>query len=178
MTFSADSSTVYITLERSNEVAFIDLGTQKVSAVHPVGKAPVGIWLTPDGKHLLVGLLGEDHVVVMDAKSGKIIKRITTAKGTHNFAAMGDKRRLLVSNRVANSISIIDMNTLALLETFPVTGGPDDMEVTADGKELWVTSRWAQKVTVVDLETRKVKLQIPVGRSPHGIYLRNHAPRE
>ena len=52
------------------------------------------------------------------------------------------------------------------------------MEVTADGKELWVTSRWAQKVTVVDLETRKVKLQIPVGRSPHGIYLRNHAPRE
>ena len=110
MTFSADSSTVYITLERSNEVAFIDLGTQKVSAVHPVGKAPVGIWLTPDGKHLLVGLLGEDHVVVMDAKSGKIIKRITTAKGTHNFAAMGDKRRLLVSNRVANSISIIDMS--------------------------------------------------------------------
>jgi YVTN family beta-propeller protein len=83
-----------------------------------------------------------------------------------------------VSNRVANSVSIIDMNTLSLLETFAVPGGPDDMEVTADGKELWVTSRWAQKVTIVDLETRKVKQQIPVGRSPHGIYLRNHAPRE
>jgi YVTN family beta-propeller protein len=107
-----------------------------------------------------------------------VVRKIVTASGAHNFIPMGDKRRLLVTNRVANSISIIDMNTLSVLETFKVPGGPDDMEVTADGKELWVTSRWAQKVTVVDLETKKIKRQIRVGRSPHGIYLHNHAPRQ
>ena len=36
MAFSADSSIVYITLERSNEVAFIDLATHKVRSVHTV----------------------------------------------------------------------------------------------------------------------------------------------
>jgi YVTN family beta-propeller protein len=90
---------------------------------------------------------------------------------------MGDKRRLLVTNRVSNSVSIIDMNTLSVLETFAVPGGPDCMELTADGKELWVTSRWIKKVTVIDMDTRKIKTQIPVGRSPHGIYIHNHAPR-
>jgi YVTN family beta-propeller protein len=52
------------------------------------------------------------------------------------------------------------------------------MELTADGKELWVTSRWIQKVTVIDMETKKIKTQIPVGRSPHGIYIHAHAPRQ
>jgi YVTN family beta-propeller protein len=90
---------------------------------------------------------------------------------------MGDKRRILVTNRSANSVSIIDMDALKVLETFPVPGGPDCMEITADGKELWVTSRWIQKVTVIDMETKKVKTQIPVGRSPHGIFFNHHAPR-
>jgi YVTN family beta-propeller protein len=69
------------------------------------------------------------------------------------------------------------METLKVLETFPVPGGPDCMEITADGKELWVTSRWIQKVTVIDMDTKKVKAQIPVGRSPHGIFFSHHAPR-
>jgi YVTN family beta-propeller protein len=51
------------------------------------------------------------------------------------------------------------------------------MDITKDGRELWVTSRFAHKVHVVDLATRKVAQAIPVGRSPHGVYVPNHAPR-
>jgi YVTN family beta-propeller protein len=58
----------------------------------------------------------------------------------------------------------------------PVPGGPDCMELTADGKLLWVTSRFAKQVSVVDMAQRKVIRTIPVGRSPHGIYLHNRAP--
>jgi DNA-binding beta-propeller fold protein YncE len=49
------------------------------------------------------------------------------------------------------------------------------MEVTADGKLLWVTQRWIKQVAVVDLEQRRVVTSIPVGRSPHGIFLANSA---
>jgi YVTN family beta-propeller protein len=31
-------------------------------------------------------------------------------------------------------------------------------------------------VTVVDMTTRQIARTIPVGRSPHGIYLHNRAP--
>ena len=47
-----------------------------------------------------------------------------------------------------------------------------------DGKTLLISSRWARKVTVVDIETRKILRQIPVGRSPHGIYTLDHVGRQ
>ena len=62
-------------------------------------------------------------------------------------------------------------------ETFSVPGGPDCMEITKDGKQLWTTTRWIRMLTVVDLETKKILHQIPVGKSPHGLYFQSHAPR-
>ena len=50
------------------------------------------------------------------------------------------------------------------------------MELSADGRLLWVTARFAKQVAVVDMSTRTVVRTIPVGRSPHGIYLHNRAP--
>jgi YVTN family beta-propeller protein len=51
------------------------------------------------------------------------------------------------------------------------------MELTNDGKTLWVTLRWIKKVAVIDVASRKVIKMIPVGRSPHGVFFANSAPR-
>jgi YVTN family beta-propeller protein len=105
-----------------------------------------------------------------------MVKKIKTGIGAHNFRGQGDKRYVYVSNRVANTISVVDMTTLENVGTIKVPGGPDCMEVTADGKTMWATLRWSKKVAVIDLDTRSVTKVIPVGRSPHGIYLNNRAP--
>ena len=47
--------------------------------------------------------------------------------------------------------------------------------VRADGKELWATARFARKVQVIDLGSKTLKLSIPVGSSPHGVFFLNHA---
>jgi YVTN family beta-propeller protein len=52
------------------------------------------------------------------------------------------------------------------------------MEVTADGKLILLASRWARKLTVIDIATRKVIRQVPVGKSPHGVWTLDHAPRQ
>jgi DNA-binding beta-propeller fold protein YncE len=85
---------------------------------------------------------------------------------------------VLVSNRVSGTITFVDYQTLEVGDSIKVPGGPDCMEITADGKQAWVTQRWLQKVGVVDLEQKKIIAQIPVGRSPHGIYFRSHAARK
>jgi YVTN family beta-propeller protein len=59
----------------------------------------------------------------------------------------------------------------------PGPSGPDCMEVLADGKTLLVSSRWARKLSFIDIEARKVLRQVPVGRSPHGVWTLDHAPR-
>ena len=175
--FDAGSNYAFVTLQQSNEIMAIDLKTHKEAWKMKVGPTPAGIWMTPDDKHLLIGIMGADLVRVVDWRSKKWVSYIRTARGAHNFQALGDGKHVLVSNRVANSVSIIDQDKLALVETFPVPGGPDCMEVTRDGKELWVTSRFARKVHVIDLATKQIKQVINVGRSPHGVYFLNHAPR-
>ena len=64
-----------------------------------------------------------------------------------------------------------------MVAKYDVPGGPDDMEVRADGKELWTTARFASKVQVIDLTTGKLKVSIPVGNSPHGVFFLDHAAR-
>ena len=176
--FSADSSMAFVTLQDSNQLTALDLKTQTVKWTMKVGNMPAGVWVTPDDKYVLIGITGEDYVEVVDWRTQKTVKKIPTGKGAHNFIAMGDGRRILVSNRVANTVNIIDQTTLSVMDTIAVPGGPDCMELTADGKELWVTSRWAKKVTIIDMATKKIAKQIPVGKSPHGIYFLGHAARK
>jgi YVTN family beta-propeller protein len=174
------STTAYVTLQDSDELIAIDLATQTPKWTVPVGKTPADVFLTPDQKTLLIALTGDSYVEAYDVGNGpaKLVARIKTAAGAHAFRAQGDHRHLFVSNRTANSISRIDLQTLAVTDTFPVPGGPDCMDVLADGKTIVVGSRWAGKLTVIDAETQKIVTQVPVGRSPHGVWTLNHVTRQ
>jgi YVTN family beta-propeller protein len=79
---------------------------------------------------------------------------------------------------VGNTISQIDYTTLQVVAQFPAPSGPDCMEVSADGQFILVASRWAKKLTVIDIAARKVVRQIKVGKSPHGVWTLDHAPRQ
>jgi YVTN family beta-propeller protein len=175
--FNAESTLAFITQQGSDQVSAIDLNTQTIKWTIPVGKLPAGITMTPDNKYLMVGIMGSDYVEVIDWRTQKTVKRIKAGDGAHNFRSLGDKRHMFVSNRVSNSINIIDTVTLENVGQINVPGGPDCMELTNDGKTLWATLRWIKKVAVIDVATRKVVKMIPVGRSPHGVFFANAAPR-
>ena len=176
------STTVYASIQDSDEVIALDLATQALKWRVSTGSLPADIYGTPDDRFILVGMTGGDSVEVYDVSgpSGKVparIKVIQTGKGAHAFRAFGDKRHVLVSNRVADTISKIDLQTLEVVDKFDAPGGPDCMDVTAGGKQILVTSRWARKLTVIDVATRKVVRQVNVGRSPHGVWTLDHASR-
>jgi DNA-binding beta-propeller fold protein YncE len=173
------SSVLYSSLQDSDQLVAIDLATQKVRWTMPSGKMPADVFLSADDKLLFVGLTGDKVVEVYDVslQAPKLVKRIETGDGAHAFRSAGDKRHVYVSNRVANTISKIDTQALAVVDSYPAPGGPDCMELMADGKTLMVTSRWARKLTLIDLPSRKVVRQVPVGRSPHGVWTLDHAPR-
>ena len=176
------SATVFSTMQDSDELIAIDLASQTIKWRTKTGPIPADVFGTSDDKYLLVGLTGGDAVEVYDVsdKTGKPPKRVKVIKtglGAHAFRAQGDQRHVLVSNRVANTISRIDLQTLEVVDTFPAPGGPDCMDVSRDGKQILVTSRWARKLTVIDIASRKVVRQVSVGKSPHGVWTLDHAPR-
>ena len=173
------STTVYSTMQDSDELVAIDLATQQVKWRAKTGSLPADVFGTPDDKTLLVGLTGDEYVEVWDVSgpAPRAIKRIRTGQGAHAFRAAGDRRHVFVSNRVANTISKIDLQTLAVVDSYDAPGGPDCMDLIAGGKLLVVSSRWARKMTVIDTETRQVVRQVAVGKSPHGVWTLDHAAR-
>nr|WP_316644640.1 YncE family protein [uncultured Roseateles sp.] len=173
------STVLYVSIQDSDELMAIDLSTQTPRWKIKVGKMPADIYLTPDDKHILVALTGDKLVEIYDVTGAqpKLVKRLPTGNGAHSFRAWGDKRHVLVSNRAGNTISKIDLQSFAVVDQFPGPGGPDDMELLPDGKTLLVGSRWAGKLTMIDTQTRKVVKQVKVGKSPHGVWTLNHAPR-
>ncbi len=173
------STTVYASMQDSDELVAIDLATQGIKWRTRTGPMPADVYGTPDDKLLLVGLTGSHSVEVFDVsgKEPKSVRKIRTGDGAHAFRSAGDQRHVYLSNRVANTISKIDLQTLEVVATLPAPGGPDCMDVMAGGKTLLVTSRWARKLTVIDTEQKKVIRQVNVGKSPHGVWTLDHNPR-
>jgi YVTN family beta-propeller protein len=180
LSIDSKSRTVFMSLQDSDELMAVDLGTQTQRWKIGVGKMPADIYLTPDDKHLLVALTGDKLVEIYDVSGAqpKLVKRLVTGDGAHSFRSMGDGRHVLVSNRAANTISRIDIQTQEVLETFAAPGGPDDMEILPDGRTLLFTSRWARKLSVMDLQTKKLVKQVNVGKSPHGVWTLDHIKRQ
>ena len=120
------SSTVWSTMQDSDELVAIDLATQTLKWRVKTGAMPADVFGTPDDKTVLVGLTGGDGVEVYDVsgKEGRLVKTIKTGKGAHAFRAFGDGRHVLVSNRVANTISKIDYQTMDGRRPVPGPGRP------------------------------------------------------
>jgi YVTN family beta-propeller protein len=173
------STIAYVSMQESDELVAIDLATETIKWRVKTGSLPADVFGTPDDKLLLVGMTGGNGVEVYDvsAASPKLVKTIATGAAAHAFRSMGDKRHVLVSNRVANTISKIDFQTLAVVDQFPAPGGPDCMDLSADGRYIYAASRWIKKLTVIDTQTRTVVRQVAVGKSPHGVWTLDHAPR-
>lgn len=173
------STTAYVTMQDSDELVAMDIASQSIRWRIKTGPMPADVYGSSDDKKLFVGLTGSDSVEVFDvsASQPQSIKKIKTGSGAHAFRATGDGKHLYVSNRVANTISKIDMQRQEVVESYPVPGGPDCMDVSADGRYIYVSSRWAKKLSVVDTVEKKVVRQVPVGKSPHGVWTLQHAPR-
>ncbi|MEY8878857.1 MAG: YncE family protein [Leptothrix sp. (in: b-proteobacteria)] len=174
------STRVYVSRQDSDQLSAIDLATQALLWTVPTGKMPADVFLSADDRTLLVGLTGDRFVEAYDVSGpgpATLIKRIETGAGSHAFRAWGDRRHVLVSNRVANFISRIDIQTLSVVDRYPGPSGPDCMELSADRSRIYVASRWAGKLSVIDTATHQVVRQVTVGKSPHGVWTLDHAPR-
>ena len=174
------STTVWSSMQDSNELVVIDLPTQTLTHRAATGPMPADVFVTPDDRHLLLGLTGGTGVEVYDVAGGRLprlLRQVATGKGAHAFRATGDGRHVFVSNRVANTISKIDYRNFTVVDTFPAPAGPDCMDISADGTLIMVGSRWAGRLSLIDVAKRQVVHQVKVGKSPHGVWTLDHAPR-
>jgi len=165
--FSPDSRWSFNSMQGSDSLVSLDLTTMTVRWKKRIGPTPAGVlWL--NGK-VLVCLMGSNGLVEIDPETGAILRHIETGIGAHNLFLTDDGATLYVSNRLGGSLAALDPTTLALRRTYTLPGGPDDIGIAPDGK-LWIALRFAETVAVMDPSSGQYE-SIPVGRSPHGIFL-------
>ncbi|HWL79515.1 MAG TPA: YncE family protein [Roseomonas sp.] len=174
LAYSPDGKVVYVTLQGNGLVVAISLETMQPLWKIEVGPEPAGI-IWQDGK-LLVGVMGSDHVAVLNPETQAVERRITVGRGAHALFPGPKGEVLYVTSRVDSRITLLDPKSLDIIRVLDVPGGPDCISFDPQGR-LWVTLRWKGRIALVDpekgvLETRRV------GRSPHGILYSAAAPAE
>jgi DNA-binding beta-propeller fold protein YncE len=105
------STTVWATMQDSDELVAIDLPRRPEVARQDRADAGGRVWHAGRQVHVLVGLTGGDGVEVYDVSGKEAQGRSRPsrpARARIPFAPQGDGRHVLVSNRVANTISKID----------------------------------------------------------------------
>lgn len=174
--FSPNSRWSFNSLQSSNALFSFDLTTMTERWTVKVGDTPAGVlWL--NGK-LIVCIMGEDGIIEVDPLDGHITRRQKTGPGAHNVFLDEDNNILYISNRGPGdtSLSALDPLTLEVKRSYAIPGGPDDIAIAPDGK-IWIALRYAQSVAILDPVSGNYDT-IPVGRSPHGIYLSTSLSRK
>ncbi|MFC4166431.1 YncE family protein [Teichococcus aestuarii] len=165
LAYSPDNRVVYVTLQGSGTVAAISLETLEPLWTVPVGPEPAGIIWHRD--RLLVGIMGSDHVAVLDPATQAVERTVSVGRGAHALFPSPDGSTIYVTSRVDSRITLLDPASLEVVRSLKVPGGPDCISIDPQGR-LWVTLRWQGRIGVLDVETGKLETQ-RVGRSPHGI---------
>lgn len=170
MNYAPDGSIVFVSLQGTDRLIAIETATGRVLWNTKVGRTPAGV-LWNRGR-LLVGIMGEAHFAVVDPTDGHVERTVPTGRGAHTMFVTHDGKLIYATNRVDGTLTVIDPETLAVIRTLKVPGGPDDLDFAPDGR-IWAALRFAQSVAIINPATGAIT-RIPVGRSPHGIWLDTH----
>jgi len=160
----------YIANNISNDVSVIDLATNTVVATIPVGFAPYGVSVSPDGSRVYVTNRENSGgtVSVLDAATNTVIATVPVGFNPTGVAVSPDGSLVLVVNNGSASISVLDAATNTVTATIP-TPIVQPMGVTfhPDGTRAYVSD--PNRVLVLDIATNTIVAQIPVGGGPFGL---------
>jgi YVTN family beta-propeller protein len=162
---------VYVTNAGSASVSVFDHDTatnliQRVGTPIPVGRAPVGIAITPDRTQVYVANAGSDSV------SRLFGTPIPVEHQPWGIAITPDGAYAYVTNRLSDSVSVFATATKQIVARvlLATESGPAGIAITPDGTHAYVTNVYSDSVLVIDTATNQVVGDpIPVGRGLVGI---------
>ena len=163
-TKTSDEKTMFVSMPRAGEVAFVDLDTFKVTKNVAAGDMPMRTALQPDEKYLWVGNDAQSGktggVTVLETATGTIVATIETGAGHHEINFTEDSRTAFISNRESGTVTIIDIGSLQVVadvETGPV---PISIAYSPLSKAAYIADGLSGTVTVIDAERREVVSRI------------------
>lgn len=119
---------VWSAASRGGSISIIDAAAGTVTQTIDIGtKRSNRIKVTPDGQFALVSDLDAGELVVVDAASRKVARRIALGKQPEGVLIAPDGSRAFVAVNGDNKIAVVDLKTWQVIKTLSPGTGPDGM---------------------------------------------------
>jgi protein NirF len=154
-----------------------DAGPAVTRRFHDVGALPYDALVTPDGRHYIVGLFGEDGMVVLDLWDeaaapvrildgyGRGEEPLPVYKMPHleGWSVAGDRLFLPAIGR--HELLVVDRASFAEIGRVPVHSQPVFAIARPDGRQVWVNFAHPDNnvVQVIDVPSREVVADLDLG---------------
>ncbi|WP_372781051.1 alkaline phosphatase family protein [Phenylobacterium sp.] len=148
LALSKDGKQLFVSDWGDKAVSVVDVASQKVIKIIPVGFNPNDMVLSADGR-LFVACSNENTVYVIDTRTLEVLETISTALypkapegSTPNSLAVDAKRHLLfVANADNNDVAVVDIHkreTSAVLGFIPAGWYPSALALGEAGQALYI----------------------------------------
>lgn len=209
----APAGTVYVANEVSNTVSVIDTETNTIKATICLGSDPPipgtpqpagpcnaeaqhhnpffnghvgthGLWLTPDGRVLLVANRISGTVVAIDTASNTVLGYTPVGREPHLATVRPGGKEAWVAVRGESQIDVLKLNPDDLFKadrprtermervaSIPTIRGPSMISFTSDGKWAFVAAGKQNRVDKIDADSRKVvaSAEVAAAFTPFGL---------
>lgn len=144
-----------------------------------IGRQPYDALVTPNGRHYIAGLFGEDGLAMVDLWEDKpTVRRILGGYGRgqaplpvykmphlRGWAVAGRRAYLPAIGR--NEVLVVDTDTWQEVVRIPVAGQPVFVMARPDGRQVWVNFSVPDynRVQVIDTITQKVVRTLEPGKA-------------
>ena len=109
-------------------LSVIDLTTRKVDAALDAKAFGANrLKFSPDGKLVLISLLGGSDLVIYDVSSRKEVKRVPVGHGAAGILIDSIANRAFIACGPDNYVAVLDLNTLEVIGHVDVGGEPDGL---------------------------------------------------
>lgn len=123
-----DGKELWAATSKDGRVSVVDLGARRVSrTVEVQTKRSNRLKITPDGKTVLVSDMGAGDLVVLDAASRSVTKRLHLGKAVEGILILDDGSKAYVAVTDDNVVAVVDLKTFDVTGRVETGAGPDGM---------------------------------------------------
>jgi DNA-binding beta-propeller fold protein YncE len=121
---SPNHKEIWVANAQDGTISIIDYPAKRVAAtLTPNVRSANRLKFTPDGKLVLVSTLGAPDLVILDAATRRVIKRLPIGHGAAGILIEPNGHRAFIACTPDNSIAVIDLHTLTV--TGHIHSGPE-----------------------------------------------------
>ena len=156
-----------------------DPGQPRVTLLENIGRQPYDALLTPDGRHYIAGLFGEDGLALVDLwapepRARRILSGYGRGEQPLPVYKMPHLRGWAVAGRHAylpaigrHEVLVVDTATWAEVGRIPVAGQPVFVMARPDGRQVWVNFAVPDydRVQVIDTPSQRVAETLRPGKA-------------